>query len=519
MSQEVLGISQEVGGMIGAGLAALLAGLLLVRPRFVAASAVGRILVLGPVFEAVAMTIFAAEHFLAARDLMGIVPRWLGAPLFWTYLVGVALLAAAVSFIAWRYVRWSASLLALLFLIIVVTIDLPVLPKHAHERLFWTLTVRETCFAGGAMVLAGSLWPRRRPARAALLVTGRSIVACTFLFYAVEHFLFPRFVPGVPLEKLTPAWVPAPVLLAWFVGVTLLAAGIGLLLERTRQLAAAAAGSVLLLLTVFLLHPHPHHGDPLSPRGRGRQLRRRHAALRRDRPSWQASARAARHLCRSEPPRPTGQAPGTHTVPRRIAGLPLARSSTRTRYPETAASNPKPRRSVPKVRTGAKLASSLKPHTQARLRSIRKSGPNSSPSKTLTHFAGGRGAVVPATPSTRPTHPHLPRTRPPATINHGQDRRPLRNPRAKPRRQLRPLRPGHGARTRKAAPTTPCASSPRSPSTPPTTSPPTRCPRRPCSSSAAPKTPARLTAGLAACERTGNTHAASEMGAMLEDLA
>jgi tetratricopeptide (TPR) repeat protein len=30
---------------------------------------------------------------------------------------------------------------------------------------------------------------------------------------------------------------------------------------------------------------------------------------------------------------------------------------------------------------------------------------------------------------------------------------------------------------------------------------------------------ARLTAGMAACERTGNTHAASEMGAMLDELA
>ena len=29
---------------------------------------------------------------------------------------------------------------------------------------------------------------------------------------------------------------------------------------------------------------------------------------------------------------------------------------------------------------------------------------------------------------------------------------------------------------------------------------------------------ARLQAGMAACERTGNTHAASEMGAMLDDL-
>src|SRR6201996_2707148 len=181
-------------GMIVTGIAALIAGLVLVRSRFRTASGADRILVLGPVFEAVALAIFAAEHFLAARDLMGIVPRWLPGPLFWTYFFGAALLAAAISFIAWRYVRWSASLLALLFLIIVATIDLPNLPKNAHERLFWTLTVRETAFAGGAMVLAGSLWPRGRSTGTTLIRLGRFIVACVFVFYAIEHFLFPRFV-------------------------------------------------------------------------------------------------------------------------------------------------------------------------------------------------------------------------------------------------------------------------------------------------------------------------------------
>ena len=115
--------------MIGAGIAVLLAGLFLVWPRFAAASGAGRILVLGPVFEAVALTIFAAEHFMSATISQTSCRRWLPAPLFWTYLVGAALLAAAISFIAWRYVRWSASLLALLFLIIVVTIDLPNLPQ------------------------------------------------------------------------------------------------------------------------------------------------------------------------------------------------------------------------------------------------------------------------------------------------------------------------------------------------------------------------------------------------------
>jgi uncharacterized membrane protein len=246
-------------GMIGAGTATLTAGLFLVRPRFAAASGVGRVLVLGPIFEAVALTIFATEHFLAARDLSVIVPRWIPGALFWTYFVGAALLAAAISFIAWRYVRWSASLLALLFLIIVATIDLPNLPKHVHERLFWTLTVRETAFAGGAMVLAGSLWPRGgsagRSPGTVLVILGRSIVACTFVFYAIEHFLFPRFVPGVPLEKMTPAWVPAPTLLAYLIGITLLTAGLGLMIRRTRRTAAAIAGTVLLLLTIFFYIP------------------------------------------------------------------------------------------------------------------------------------------------------------------------------------------------------------------------------------------------------------------------
>ena len=249
-------MSVEVWGMIGTGVTTMVVGLLLVRSRFRTASGADRILVLGPVFEAVALAIFAAEHFLAARDLMPIVPRWLPVPLFWTYLVGTAWLAAAISFICWRHVRLSAPLVALLFLVIVVTIDLPNLPRHAHERLFWTLTVRELAFASGAAVLAGSVWPHSRWSTGrTLALVGRLFLAGIFAFYAIQHFLFPRFVPGVPLEKRIPAWVPAPTLLSYFVGITLLAAGLGLLVRRTVRIAASACGIVLLLLTVFFYLP------------------------------------------------------------------------------------------------------------------------------------------------------------------------------------------------------------------------------------------------------------------------
>lgn len=248
-------MSVEVWGMLSAGIAVLVVGLVLARPRFRAAFGVDKIIVLGPVFEAVALAIFATEHFTAARDLMPLVPRWLPAPLFWVYFVGACLLAAAISFIAWRCVRWSAALLALLFLIIVTTIDLPNVPKGMHDRIFWTLTVREVCFAGGAMVLAGSIWSRSRAAGEMLMAVGRIIVGCVFLFYGIEHFLFSRNVPGVPLEKMIPAWWPAPWILSYIVGITLVVTGVGLLIHSRTRISAAIAGTVLLLLTIFFYIP------------------------------------------------------------------------------------------------------------------------------------------------------------------------------------------------------------------------------------------------------------------------
>lgn len=248
-------MSVEVWAMLIAGAAALIAGLVLVRPRFLESSGADKILALGPVFEAVALAIFSAEHATDAHDLMGIVPHWIPFPLFWTYFVGVALLAAAISFVAWRCVRWSALLLALFFFIIVAMVDLPNLAAQAHDRFFWILTVRELGFGCGALVLAGSTWPHAQWQRAALTRIGRTILAPIFVFYGVEHFLHPGNVPGVPLEKLIPAWLPAPTVLAWFIGLTLILAGIGFLVPSFVRIAAAGSGAILVLLTVVFYGP------------------------------------------------------------------------------------------------------------------------------------------------------------------------------------------------------------------------------------------------------------------------
>ena len=281
----------ETFGLLTAGVVALVAGLLLVRPRFRAASGADKALVLGPVFEAGAMAVFGAEHLLAAQDIMGLVPRWLPGPLFWTYFVGAAWIAAAISFIAWRHVRWSAGLLALAFLIIVATIDLPNLPINAGKRLFWTLTFRELAFAGGAMVLAGSMWPHRTLASITLIRLGRGIVATVLVFYGIQHFLFPLFVPGVPLEKLIPVGCPYPPYSPissesfWYSpGSALYAFNHPHRSRHCRDHASPAHG--------LLLRPHSRSGVQHRPRRGRNQLRVRHAVIRRD-------CSAGRLRCRS----------------------------------------------------------------------------------------------------------------------------------------------------------------------------------------------------------------------------
>jgi uncharacterized membrane protein len=241
----------EVGAMCAAGGLALAAGYVLARARVRAESGVGKVLALAPVFAAAPLVVFSMQHFTDAKNLVPLVPKWLPAHLFWVYFVGAALLSAGISFLVWVCVRWSAALLALLFLIIVATIDLPNLHAGLHDRIFWILTVREMSFAGGAMVLAGSVRPHGHWAGSLFMVVGRTIVALVMIFYAVEHFLHPLHVLGVPLEKVTPAWMPAPAVIAYLVGLALLLGGVGLLIPRMTRISAAGAGTVLLLLVLF----------------------------------------------------------------------------------------------------------------------------------------------------------------------------------------------------------------------------------------------------------------------------
>jgi uncharacterized membrane protein len=234
-----------------AGLVYLAAGVFVLRKDLGAARGCDKLILLGPLFIAVPLAIFAPEHFRGPEMVQSVVPSWMPARWFWPYFVGCALLAAATSLTFRRYVRLSSTLLGLMFFLFVCMIHIPTVLKHPASRFAWAVVLRDLSFAGGAWALAGLHSRASSPQLSkSMILFGRIVIAVSAIFFGVQHFLHPAFAPGVPLELTMPSWVPLPSLWGYLTGAVLLASGLALALNQKPRMAAASIGALISVLTV-----------------------------------------------------------------------------------------------------------------------------------------------------------------------------------------------------------------------------------------------------------------------------
>ena len=139
----------------------------------------------------------------------------------------------------------------------VAMMDLPAIRANVHNynRIFWVLFCREPSFGAGGWMLAAAAMDQRWRGRKTLLTIGGVIMGIAALFYGFEHFLHPTNVPGVPLEKFMPEWIPARVLISYLTGAILLIAGGMMLIGYKKRAAATYLGTWVLLLVVFIYGP------------------------------------------------------------------------------------------------------------------------------------------------------------------------------------------------------------------------------------------------------------------------
>ena len=115
---------------------------------------------------------------------------------------------------------------------IVITILICATSRHVFE--LWKDSVngfKTLWLIGGALLILCSTLDSLR--REQILFFNIIVLFMFFYLCAVAHFQFAEFVKG-----LIPAYVPFPLFWTYFAGVCLLAAGVGLLVTKTRRLAS-----------------------------------------------------------------------------------------------------------------------------------------------------------------------------------------------------------------------------------------------------------------------------------------
>jgi uncharacterized membrane protein len=202
---------------------------------------------------AIPLAVFGALHLSTVAFVLPAVPTYMPWRLFWAYLVGVALMSAALSIATKVQVFWSGLLFGIMMLIFVLMSDLPGAIANPGNRFGWTLAVRELSFAAGGWLLAASVM--RGPRRSWLVNVGRVVIGAAAIFYGVEHFLHPLHCPGVPLQKLMPSYIPMRPVIGYFTGTILLLAGAAILINRKTRQAATYLGTWMVLLVLFVYGP------------------------------------------------------------------------------------------------------------------------------------------------------------------------------------------------------------------------------------------------------------------------
>ncbi len=114
---------------------------------------------IGTVIYALVIGYFGVNHFLQGTGLQNTVPRFIPYSIFWVYLTGVLLIAAAVCFLTGKQTRLAGIAIAVFLILIVLTVHLPAVMNSSGDAprisIAMTNMVKDTGLAGAALVIAG----------------------------------------------------------------------------------------------------------------------------------------------------------------------------------------------------------------------------------------------------------------------------------------------------------------------------------------------------------------------------
>ena len=221
-------------------------------------------------FFAIALIAIAIQQLICG-DLRPVIlpgkfPSWFTQRLVLTWLFSLLFILAGIAIILKIKAVEISLTLGLILLLLILFAQIPYTFNSFPAQLgVWSDPLKELTLSGGAFIVANSFHKKNTNAFFRILEkiipAAKYFVAITMFLFGIDHFLYTDFV-----DTLIPKWIPFPQFCTYFAGIALILAGIAIIINIQRKLAAILLG-VMIFLWLIVLHIPRAIADPHSGNG------------------------------------------------------------------------------------------------------------------------------------------------------------------------------------------------------------------------------------------------------------
>jgi putative oxidoreductase len=110
---------------------------------------------IGRILFALPFALFGINHFIMMDYYLGMLTSFIPLGAYTIILTGIMLIAASISIISKKYVKFSTIMLAILLFVFIVTIHIPHLFHDADKTLTIVALLKDISLMGGSLMIAG----------------------------------------------------------------------------------------------------------------------------------------------------------------------------------------------------------------------------------------------------------------------------------------------------------------------------------------------------------------------------
>ncbi len=110
---------------------------------------------LGRILFAIPFGLFGINHFLMTDYYLGMLTSFIPLGAYTIILTGIMLIAASISIITKKFVKFSTILLAFLLFIFIITIHIPHLFEGGDRTVTLIALLKDISLMGGSLMIAG----------------------------------------------------------------------------------------------------------------------------------------------------------------------------------------------------------------------------------------------------------------------------------------------------------------------------------------------------------------------------